>query len=365
LLAGDQGRLLDLLDSVRDDLRAALDWAEERGDVETGLRLAGSMPYWWMIRGGRVEGLQRLERLLALSGGGDASTSGEVDAAALSAGFGAAALLAWVMGRVDESEQFARRYLASARELGDQCAVGNAQYAVARALLDRGDVPGAREQLEQTLRLGHEMEDPYLQAWSLLFLGRGNLAEGRIDDARDVLARSAALFRSSGDAFGLGNALNTLGRVAIEAGDLDGAWRAYQERLGVAERLQHPVGASQALGGMGTVALLRGQLDDAVPLLRDGLRIARHQGAPLGPLLEPFAQLAAARGQPERAVRLEAAVRASRRGARPRTPAEEAAIRRWLEPALAALDERTREACQADGAAMTPDEAVAYACAGE
>jgi predicted ATPase len=47
-----------------ENLRAALNWSEPRGEYELGLRLAGVLKNYWMIRGHLREGSQRLERLL-------------------------------------------------------------------------------------------------------------------------------------------------------------------------------------------------------------------------------------------------------------------------------------------------------------
>ena len=47
-------------------MRAALHWAEEHGESERGLRLAGALCQFWLARGYLREGRERLARLLQL-----------------------------------------------------------------------------------------------------------------------------------------------------------------------------------------------------------------------------------------------------------------------------------------------------------
>lgn len=58
---------LDRLETEHDNLRAALRWAEERGEAETGLRLGGVLWRFWLVRGHLSEGRERLAGLLALA----------------------------------------------------------------------------------------------------------------------------------------------------------------------------------------------------------------------------------------------------------------------------------------------------------
>src|SRR6188472_2201019 len=62
---------LERLDADRDNLRAALQWCVEGGDTQLGLRLAGALARYWMIRGYLVEGQEWFNRFFALPGAGD------------------------------------------------------------------------------------------------------------------------------------------------------------------------------------------------------------------------------------------------------------------------------------------------------
>jgi predicted ATPase len=71
-----QAAWLRRLEAERDNLRAALQWAHEIRDAELGLRLAGALQWFWLMRGYFTEGRVLLERALAAAGGSPAAREG-------------------------------------------------------------------------------------------------------------------------------------------------------------------------------------------------------------------------------------------------------------------------------------------------
>src|SRR5438128_12371653 len=68
LKGGDQNLWLDRLVQEHDNLRAALAWAIETGEPQTGLQLAGALQEFWFVRGYHKEGYDHLLRLLGQPG---------------------------------------------------------------------------------------------------------------------------------------------------------------------------------------------------------------------------------------------------------------------------------------------------------
>ena len=52
----DTGASIRLLNADRDNLRAAVSWAFERGSLETFLRMAAAMQHYWVLTGRLPEG---------------------------------------------------------------------------------------------------------------------------------------------------------------------------------------------------------------------------------------------------------------------------------------------------------------------
>src|SRR5262249_31222142 len=65
LRGAEQRRWLERLDADRENLRDALLWSEEGGDVGIGLRVAASLWRYWQVRGAAREGRAHFDRLLA------------------------------------------------------------------------------------------------------------------------------------------------------------------------------------------------------------------------------------------------------------------------------------------------------------
>jgi predicted ATPase/class 3 adenylate cyclase len=74
LIGPEQRRWLDQLEREHDNLRAALTWARERGEVETGLRLVVALRRFWERRSPPREGRAWVEALLVLEAAAQSGT---------------------------------------------------------------------------------------------------------------------------------------------------------------------------------------------------------------------------------------------------------------------------------------------------
>lgn len=115
-LAGpDAASWLARLDGEHDNLRSALDWAQEQQDGAAALRLAGALGRYWAQRGHLSEGRRRCAAALALPASG-AADNGAVRIKCLVA----AARLAIGQASYDEAEAWITEAEALAREHGDR-----------------------------------------------------------------------------------------------------------------------------------------------------------------------------------------------------------------------------------------------------
>jgi non-specific serine/threonine protein kinase len=109
----EQKEWLDRLEADRDNLRAALDWAEQTGNAALGLRLALALAPYWRIRGYLEEAQDRLSRLL---GPAEASVPQEMRARALSS----AAWFAQRQGDYNAARSLCEEALGICRSLGER-----------------------------------------------------------------------------------------------------------------------------------------------------------------------------------------------------------------------------------------------------
>jgi predicted ATPase/class 3 adenylate cyclase len=401
---------LGRLEAELGNLRQALRWClEEGGSAETGLRLAAALWHFWRHQGRQREGRAWLEAALGLPGAAART-------AARAAALYVEGALAGIMG--DGAVARARHGASVAlwRELGDARGLARALAQLGLELERAGDPAAAAALLEEAVALARAAGDRWGLALALRFLGnleiRGPAAPGGPAgggaSGPSPLEASAALFRELGDAWGLGTALNGLGLRAFWAGDHAAARALLEEglalrrtmgdRLGVAlmlaslaavarsqgdvraaaafahecwalaHELGSPALVATSLVHLGHVALAQGDAARAAALFEESLRLFGEGGQERGPpavlgragCLVGLAVLAAARGQPGRALRLGGAAAAlAQTTGRPLDPADQAALDGGLAPARRALPAEAQAAARTEGQAMSLEQAVA------
>jgi predicted ATPase len=320
----EQATWLDRLAREADNLRAALAWAVDAGDAETGLRLAGALARYWWLAGHLSEGRRHLERLLAMP---EAATPTATRASALQA-------LGMLLARhadfdVHAGDQAAAlacnaEVLSIARTLDDQPRMVAALRELGRLGIELGDWEAARPQLVESLTIARQLDDRDAIALTLSELGWLALFEEDYTQSGILLAESLAIFQANGDIANASFTLFFLGHLAREQGDFARARARFIESL------------------------------EMLPLSQ--YRWALHG------LLDGLACLAAAQGQAVRALRLSGAASVRREAIEAAVGRSwEAKYRQWLAPAWQSLGEEASRAARAEGRALTQEQALAYA----
>jgi DNA-binding CsgD family transcriptional regulator len=198
------------------------------------------------------------------------------------------------------------------------------RHWLALAAYASGDLEAARGMAAEIVRIGRgggSRWDEAVGEWLLGVLAHG---QQRYDDARAYLEASRALSTDPRLSFPLGRSLLGLGELAEEDEDPGPAWELAHDGLGVLDDYGDRVGAAAAL--------------------------------------ENIAALAAALGEPERALRLLAASeRFHAQSGIVRFPLEADRFSCAHEAAVAGLDDTEAAACWAAGGELSLAEAVAYA----
>jgi predicted ATPase/DNA-binding winged helix-turn-helix (wHTH) protein len=324
-LAGpDQTVWLDRLEAEHDNLRAALGWAEESGAVEEGLRLAGALCQFWLVRSYLCEGRERLARLLplartsvpmaarakVLTGAGHlAHNQGDYAAAralfaeslALWREIGnkrgiASALndlgwMAWRQGDYTTTRALSAESLALWQELGETQGIATALTNLGWITHHQGDYTTARALFEETLALRLVLEDKRGVAFSLALLGWTRSRQGAYREAAALLEEAIALFRDVGMKQLLAFASSLLAEVSYAQGEDEQAAALLEESVTLFRDLGDKYGLAVALNTLGAVVQAQGDARHATALYEESLTLCRALGDKWG-MASAFSRLA-------------------------------------------------------------------------
>ena len=274
-LAGAEGEAwMDRLEREHDNLRTALDWAKERGDVEAGLRLIGALSWFWWMRGYFGEGRNWTEDFLEKAARDDL---GAVDGARAKALLGAG-MLSFGHGDLLRSITLLEEGLTTYRGLGDQAGTAATVAMLGYVRRAQGDDDRAEELSEEGLRLSRLLEDDRSAAISLNTLGHITRHRGDLARATDLFGEALALWKKREDRRGVAYSLCNLGIAALERGEAGHALELHEESLRLYEALKDKAGRAYALINLGDVARSLGEEGRAVSLYEEALAVHRELG---------------------------------------------------------------------------------------
>ncbi len=273
LYGAEQGWWLDRLEQEHDNLRAVLAWALEQAAEkqrrEIALRLAGALERFWAAHGHLREGLNFLERALAIREG----VATDVRARALNC----AGWLALRQGEYEQAEAFCEEGLKLYREAKGIGTV-RALYRLGMIASARGNDGSARSLLEESIALAREVGDKGRVAYALLSLGSVLSGQDEYDRTNALLEESLALFRELSDTEGMAWSLYILGRVRFAQGDTVSARVLAEESLTQCQAMKHQDVLARALDLLGQCALRQGEASKAQALFEESLALFRLLG---------------------------------------------------------------------------------------
>ena len=280
-LTGAEGEAwMDRLEREHDNLRTALGWAKERGEVEAGLRLVGALGWFWWTRGYFVEGHNWAEHFLEKPVRGDLRA---MDGARAKALLGAG-MLSYGRGDLLRSLGLLEEGLATYRRLGEQAGTAAILAELGKVVRAQGDDDRAQELSKEGLHLSRLLGDNRSAAISLLT--QGHLARHRGDLARaaELFGEALALWKKLEDRRGVAYSLCNLGVAALERGEAGYALELHEESLRLYEALQDKPGRAYALINLGDVARSLGEEGRAVSLYEEALALHKELGIERGVL---------------------------------------------------------------------------------
>jgi DNA-binding CsgD family transcriptional regulator len=310
------GEALDSLEREYDNFRGVLNWSLNDGEVSVGLRLAGALYRFWMLRGHLAEARHWFER--ALPRGQNVAI--DVRARALNAAGVVAGL--------------------------------------------QGDNRAAEALFDESFRLWQMLGDPIPMAAAMGNLGL--VAQDRHDMARalDCFQSAERLYAKGGDRRGIAVSLGSRGRLARQEGSILEAVTLFKQALAQFREVEDPRGIANTLANLGHVMLALKEPEQSIPYFVEALELRGTLGNTLGiaECLEGFAGVAVATGRPRHAARLLGAAGALREITGSPLPETDRKQFEWMVGRIRdRLDPEAFASEQAAGRELSPEQAAHYA----
>ena len=315
LLGSRSAEWLDRIEAERDNIRSAIQWAADDGNIDDALEAGGALWRFWQQRGHLVEGRETLEAILDRPA---ASAPTRARANALG-GLGG---VAYWQADLAVAERAYAEAVEIERGLGDPSGLAGALYNLGFVAALVGDPARARAGYDEAIRI----------------------------------------YESLGDRTGQSNVREALVFILLHAGDLAAARSVATENLATLRAERTPLRIASALTSLTVINLKDGAYEAAHASLREVIDTYRAAGDSqrIASLLTIGAALVLAEGDPDRAARISAAAAVIEEPlGTVATPMQLLAVDDPVPAARAALGEADFETAYAAGRMLGLDEAAA------
>jgi predicted ATPase/class 3 adenylate cyclase len=251
------------LDKELNNFRAAMEWSTNSGKAVAALQIAGSLIYFWFVRGlvgsewhdyvqpalSRPEGMKRtLARAKALNGIG---------------------LSYWADMYPADARPELEEALSIGRELSDSWTIATALRNLGLHAFIHSDYEEAQTLLEQSLQIWQEMgpEGRMGSSWTLIFLGEVALHQEQSERARLLLEKANTILREIGDHNFLAYSIRHLAQLAWREGNYENATTLCKESLTFNQEVGDLRGVIACLAGFADIAVGQGKIERAAKLM--------------------------------------------------------------------------------------------------
>lgn len=290
------GELMARLDAEADNVRGALAWAAEAGEIELEVRLAVAMRQYWMVRGELTEARRAFDALI--------ERSNEAPAELRALAHVHAGIFPYRQGDTRRSYELWTTALELYRELGNEEEVGRCLAELGAVLLSEGDYERATELYEEAIERFRSLGQTVRLCIALGNLGVAASMRGDYDAAARYQEEAIPAQREIGDRDGLSISLHNLARTEIKRERFEHARALLGESLELAVELGYKEVIAHCLQGYAELA----EPEEAARFCGASMAIFDEIGVPLvgdeeTDYLATRARLAAALGE-ERAAAL-------------------------------------------------------------
>jgi tetratricopeptide (TPR) repeat protein len=240
----------DLVIRERDNIRAALDWAQDAGEIDLALELAALLENYW-VTNSPLEARHRLGELLQRAG--DAPIGLQAHALRVYASTG------FTLGEYDDAKREYEASLDGYRRLGDTRGIAIVLQRLAVEELRRNSIERARELADESLRLTQRIGFAKGEAVALGVVASVKMKEGNDELALDLLERSADLCSRIGFPWWQVRALDLISQLLLQQNRLAEAEARTQEALPLLDRMGDRPGTIVAVAQLAQIAARAGR----------------------------------------------------------------------------------------------------------
>jgi len=301
-----------------ENLRSALRWALDTGELDIGLRTASAIWRYWHYWGVPREGRDWLQALLDKPGA-------PREMASRAKGLAALASLTYWLGDMSRADDLYSQALDIYRQLGDEARITETIDAMCWTAVGQGDFEGAMARVQDAMgryrNIGDRAGVARMDAWIKtggFFMGFGVPADEALAASNEVIVTA----REQGNAWNMINAQGEIAGVYRRLGDIPRAMEAFRT-------------TTELYVGLGYLGML--------------------------PWLKLLASMEISRGDANRAATLAAIAQRAVEELGGELPEEITQVGNPLEDARGLLSEEAYVAAVANGRAMGFEEALAYA----
>jgi predicted ATPase/class 3 adenylate cyclase len=255
-----QGAWIERLEREHDNVRTALDWAENVGDAEMAVGIAAAVWRFWQQRGYLAEARARTERLLDFP---EVEERGRLRAVAL----GTLGSVAYWQGDYQRMAPLYEEELDIARELGDRWLLAEALNNASFIPLVRGELGRVQSVLEDALVEAQAVGDRVLEASIRNGLAFQHMLRGDHPAAIAAIHEVIALHREAGDRMFLAETLLALAAVEYLTEDPESARRHIRESMLINLDIGYVMGVAVTFLPMALAAAKQGRYARAATLV--------------------------------------------------------------------------------------------------
>ena len=250
-LRGPGREWLDRIEAEYDNIRSALQWSLDDGELEVGLRIAESLLSFWHLRAHEAEARRWIEQACR-------SLDEDAPATARAAALHVLGALRFWAGEFEASARALEESLELYRAAGDLRQVAELTNTLGNATWALGDRKRTLNLRVEAIRLSWERGDPRGVARTLHYIGEESRDEGDRAGARRAFEESLDVMRELGDNAFVMASLHGLGDLELDAGAYAEAAQRYRESLLLSLELDVPRFVVYALAGLACCAAAEG-----------------------------------------------------------------------------------------------------------